>query len=90
MRNHPPPFDAREAESLLGQEYMRLLHDEEADAKLVGARHAALKGVLAHLDAVRKFIAAHAPDDIPTQALGAARAAIAQETPPDDEPGDAC
>ncbi|MCW8085769.1 hypothetical protein [Sabulicella glaciei] len=81
-----PEIDALAAMRVLAREYDRLLHDEEADARGASARHAALKVMLAHYEALRKLLPRPAPSILD---LGAARAAIAQEEPSlDDDEGE--
>lgn len=81
--NNRDDIDPKDALRVVAQEYDRLLHDEEAEAKNAAARHTALKVMLTHRALLLKLFPA---DRLPPELdLGAARAAIAMEDPHDDD-----
>jgi len=88
-RRRPPGWDLdlHALVRAVADEYAAFLHDAEADPKSFGARHAAAKAALAHLESLMKLAEggeAPAAEDV-TQQLRSMRAAMAKESAPDDE-----
>ena len=86
-RNSNWELDLHPLVHAVAEEYAAFLRDAEADPRSFGARHAAAKAALAHLESLMKLAqggSAPAAEDV-TQQLRSMRAAMAKEPTPDDD-----